>query len=149
MGALADSNREGIAHFDGGGKSPGPTVAAAWLEVEATTDELVACFPDGTHNVAEWKALLLALTLARSRGVTHLTVYGDSRLVIEQANGDSKVKKAELKPLHGAAMRAKEDFADVRFKWIPREQNWRADELGRKGVIACGSSTQSIGSRNA
>lgn len=129
LGARCD----GVAHFDGGGQAPGPTVAAAYVEgpgIEPT--EGCERYPSGTHNTAEWNALILALRLGLRQGVTHLTVRGDSTLVIRQARSEYRVKAPALKPLHAEAMRLAGEFEHVTFEWVPREQNTRADALGRR-----------------
>jgi ribonuclease H / adenosylcobalamin/alpha-ribazole phosphatase len=124
---------EGVAYFDGGGQAPGPTVAAAHVEGPGIAPiEECARYPGGTHNTAEWNALILALRLGLRQGVTHLTVRGDSMLVIRQAGGDYRVKAPALKPLHAEAMRLAAEFEHVAFEWVPREENTRADELGRR-----------------
>ncbi|MEA2364035.1 MAG: ribonuclease / adenosylcobalamin/alpha-ribazole phosphatase [Thermoleophilaceae bacterium] len=124
----------GIAHFDGGGQAPGPVRAAAHVDGPDIHVEHVERYANGTHNTAEWNALILALRLALERGVTHLTVRGDSMLVIQQARREWKVKAAHLKPLHAEALKLAERFEHVEFKWVPREENTRADELGRDVV---------------
>ena len=47
-----------------------------------------------TNNVAEYKALLNGLLLAKEKSITRLAVYGDSKLVIEQVTGNWKSKKS-------------------------------------------------------
>ena len=46
-----------------------------------------------THNVAEYRALIAGLRLARDHGVQHLRVYTDSELFVDQVNGDSAVRQ--------------------------------------------------------
>jgi probable phosphoglycerate mutase len=125
-------SRSALAYFDGGGRAPGPTVAAAHIEGPGITPEsnVVHC-ERGTHNTAEWKALILALSLGLKQDVTHLTVRGDSQLVIKQACGEYRTKAPELKRLRAEAMALVSRFDQVMFEWVPREQNRRADALGR------------------
>jgi ribonuclease HI len=58
-------------------------------------------------------------------------VKGDSRLVINQAKGKCHVKAPHLKPLHDEAMKLASRFKKIAFEWVPREENTRADALGR------------------
>src|SRR5689334_11238765 len=52
-------------HFDGGGQSPGPVAAACTVELsDGSFDQAVKRFDQGTHNTAEWQALILGLRLA-------------------------------------------------------------------------------------
>ena len=66
---------------------------------------------EATNNVAEYRALLLGLELARDLGASEVEVINDSELVARQIGGEYKVKHAGLKPLFIEAMR---DAARVR-----------------------------------
>jgi ribonuclease HI len=84
-----------------------------------------------THNVAEYKALIEGLRLAREYGIQRLRVYMDSELVVEQLNGVAAVKQAHLGELHDAASSLKAQFKNIRISWVPREMNAEADRLVR------------------
>jgi ribonuclease HI len=72
-------------HFDGGGQSPGPVTAACTVELsDGSYAEDVERFDPGTHNTAEWHALILGLRMALAHGARHVVVYGDSMLVRAQ-----------------------------------------------------------------
>jgi ribonuclease HI len=121
-----------VVHVDGGARgNPGPAAAAA-----------VASTPDGdvlserkefigmaTNNVAEYKALLLGLELARDLGAREVEVASDSELVARQIGGEYKVKHAGLKPLFLEATRALKEFDRWSVRTVRREGNVRADEL--------------------
>jgi ribonuclease HI len=58
------------------------------------------------------------------------TIYGDSKLVIEQMNGNWRIKKGHYKPIALEAMELLERFiVKPKLQWIPRGQNGIADEL--------------------
>jgi probable phosphoglycerate mutase len=119
-------------HFDGGGKSPGPVTAACTVELSnGSRVQSVTHFDEGTHNTAEWNALILGLRLALTHGARHVVVRGDSRLVVEQVNGKSKTKHPGLRPLRAQAAQLLALFESWSIEWIPRKENWRADALGR------------------
>ena len=123
-------------HFDGGGQSPGPVTAACTVELSnGSFDQAVKRFDQGTHNTAEWQALILGLRLARKHGERHVVVKGDSTLVVNQINGDWKTKNPSLLPLRTEAAELLAQFESSHVKWIPRKENRRADELGR-GVMS-------------
>jgi ribonuclease HI len=84
---------------------------------------------EATNNVAEYRALLLGLSLARSLGAREVEVVNDSELVARQIGGQYKVKHAGLKPLWEQAMRELRGFDRWSVRNVPREQNKRADEL--------------------
>ena len=84
---------------------------------------------DATNNVAEYRALLLGLELARELGAEEVEVVNDSELVARQIGGEYKVKNAGLKPLFIEATRELRGFHKWAVRPVPREQNARADEL--------------------
>ena len=84
---------------------------------------------DATNNVAEYRALLLGLELARDLGADEVEVINDSELVARQIGGEYKVKHAGLKPLFIEAMRTLREFDAWAVRSVRREQNERADEL--------------------
>jgi ribonuclease HI len=81
------------------------------------------------HHVADYRALLRGLEAARSRGIGHLRVCLDSRLLVNQLNGRSKVEAEHLKPLHEQAVSLIQQFVDIKITWVPREGNDEADGL--------------------
>jgi len=117
---------------DGGARgNPGPAAAAA---VISTPDgdallERSAYLGETTNNVAEYRALLLGLELARELGAREVEVIGDSELVARQVGGEYKVKSAGLKPLFLEAMKALRQFDRWAVRPVRREANERADEL--------------------
>jgi len=125
-------------HFDGGGQSPGPVTAACIVELsDGSVVQAVRCFDRGTHNTAEWHALILSLRLALNHGERHVVVKGDSTLVVKQVKGESKTKHPALRPLRMEAGQLLDQFDSWDVEWIPRKENQRADELGR-GVMSLG-----------
>ncbi len=85
--------------------------------------------PAKDHHVAEYRALIRGLEAARSRGIGHLRVCLDSRLLVNQLNGRSRVEAEQLKPLHEQAVSLIQQFADIKITWVPREANAEADAL--------------------
>ena len=119
-------------HFDGGGQSPGPVTAACTVELsDGTFVQDVKRFDQGTHNTAEWQALILGLRLALKHGERHVVVKGDSTLVVKQVNGEWKTKNPALQSLRTQAEELLAQFQDWSVEWIPRKENRLADELGR------------------
>ena len=121
-----------VVNVDGGARgNPGPAAVAA----VATTPEgdalaeRSAFIGDATNNVAEYRALLLGLEMARELGATEVEVVNDSELVARQIGGEYKVKHAGLKPLYTDAMHSLRDFDGWAVRAVRREENSRADEL--------------------
>jgi len=121
-----------IVHVDGGARgNPGPAAAAA---VATSADgeplgERKEFIGEATNNVAEYRALLLGLALARDLGAEEVEIVNDSELVARQIGGEYKVKHAGLKPLFSEAMRELREFHKWAVRPVRREQNARADEL--------------------
>ena len=67
--------------------------------------ERKAYIGEATNNVAEYRALLLGLELARELGAEEVEVVNDSELIARQIGGEYKVKHAGLKPLFIEAMK--------------------------------------------
>jgi ribonuclease HI len=89
-----------------------------------------------TNNVAEYRALLLGLELARRVGATEVDVINDSELVARQIGGEYKVKQAHLKPLFQEAMAALRGFDGWSVRNVPRAENSRADGLVNQALDA-------------
>jgi ribonuclease HI len=87
-----------------------------------------------THNVAEYRALINGLKLARAHGIEHIRVYTDSELVVDQVNGVRKVKEARLRELHECSSGLCAGFKSFRISWVPREWNAEADQLVRAAL---------------
>ena len=121
-----------VVNVDGGARgNPGPAAVAA-VATSPEGDllgERNAYIGEATNNVAEYRALLLGLELARDLGAGEVEVVNDSELVARQIGGEYKVKHAGLKPLYEDAMRALRGFDGWAVRSVRREQNTRADEL--------------------
>jgi ribonuclease HI len=121
-----------VVHVDGGARgNPGPAAAAAVISSPEgeELDEAAVRIGAATNNVAEYRALLLGLELARELGASEVEVINDSELVARQIGGEYKVKHAGLKPLFLEAMRTLRSFDKWAVRSVRREHNERADEL--------------------
>jgi ribonuclease HI len=121
-----------VVHVDGGARgNPGPAAAAAVASTPEGDElaERTAYIGEATNNVAEYRALLLGLELARDLGAREVEVASDSELVARQIGGEYKVKHAGLKPLYLEAMHKLRQFDRWSIRAVRREGNVRADEL--------------------
>jgi len=82
--------------------------------------------PAMSNNVAEYAAVI-ALLEAVAGYPGHATLYGDSKLVVEQLNGRWRVNGGLYLPYYQRAQRLL--TGRVAIVWIPREENSRADAL--------------------
>jgi ribonuclease HI len=121
-----------VVHVDGGARgNPGPAaVAAVATSPEGEPlGERKLYIGEATNNVAEYRALLLGLELARELGAEEVEIVNDSELVARQIGGEYKVKNTGLKPLFAEAMRELRGFHKWAVRPVRREHNERADEL--------------------
>ena len=121
-----------IVNFDGGSRgNPGP--AAIGAVVTTPAGELVEqrgeLIGPATNNVAEYRALLLAIELAQAHGAREVELIGDSELIVKQVRGEYRVKDAGLKPLHAQAQQALRGLGRWSIRSVRREQNAAADAL--------------------
>jgi probable phosphoglycerate mutase len=129
-----------IIEADGGSRgNPGPAGYGA-VVVDPATQEVLAERSAGlgvaTNNVAEYRGLIAGLQAARDLGATDVDVRMDSKLVVEQMSGRWKIKHPDLRPLALQAARLVRELGSVRFGWIPRERNARADALANQAMDA-------------
>jgi ribonuclease HI len=128
-----------VVHVDGGARgNPGP--AAIGVVLAEPDGEVVHAVGEtigrATNNVAEYRALLRGIELARERGADELEIYGDSELVVKQVRGEYRVKDAGLKPLHAEARAALGGVGAWTFEHVPREDNAHADDLVNQALDA-------------
>ena len=127
-----------IVNVDGGARgNPGPAAIGIVIRDEegnvlADVGETIG---QATNNVAEYRALIRGIELARELGGDDLKIHGDSELVVKQMLGQYKVKHPDMKPLHA---RAKEALSDVTWSisHVRREQNADADALVNQALDA-------------
>jgi probable phosphoglycerate mutase len=133
-----------IIEADGGSRgNPGPAGSGA-VVIDADTGEVileVARFIGvATNNVAEYIALKAGLEGAISINAdARILVRMDSKLVIEQMAGRWKIKHPDMIQL-GAEVQAIARGKQIRWQWIPREENSRADALANKAMDDRGDS---------
>jgi probable phosphoglycerate mutase len=122
-----------IIEADGGSRgNPGPA-AYGCLVKDAQTNEVL--FKEGktlgitTNNVAEYSGLVAALVAAYELdSKAEIEVRMDSKLVVEQMSGNWKIKHENMK---GLVEKARNAFPQeqVKYVWVPREDNLAADTL--------------------
>lgn len=93
-----------------------------------------------SNNVAEYSGFLAILNWFVGQKLTaaHITIQGDSMLVIKQCFGAWKIRKGHYKPLALAAREMVKRFPNLKGKWIPREMNGVADELSKAELVKAG-----------
>jgi ribonuclease HI len=129
-----------LLNTDGGnaGDPLGRAAIGAILRVRTprlvTVAQISKAIGPATHNVAEYRALIEGLKLARDYGVQRIRVYMDSELVVDQVNRVSAVRQEHLSELHKVASSLVALFESIRISWVPREWNAEADRLVRDAL---------------
>lgn len=124
-------------YIDGASRgNPGPAGVGVIIydEKKKLVDELCEYIGKMTNNVAEYQALLRALSRARSIGAEVLTIYSDCELLVKQMAGDYRVKDKILKDFYQRARENLKNFKKVDIRYIAREKNKRADRLANKAI---------------
>jgi ribonuclease HI len=93
-----------LLNTDGGnsGDPLGRAAIGALLRTRrlVTVAQISRAIGPATHNVAEYRALIDGLKLARDHGIQRIRVFMDSELVLDRVNGVSAVRQAHLTELH-------------------------------------------------
>jgi ribonuclease HI len=126
-------------YFDGASKGnhtghPGPSGGAYWIQCDETSYGGYKFLGNQTNNVAEYSGLIFGLKNLVKYNERSISVYGDSKLVIEQMKGNWKVRAPNLLPLWNEAQTLIKDFKDITFIHIDRSLNSKADELANIAV---------------
>jgi ribonuclease HI len=130
-----------IVNVDGGARgNPGPAAIAAVAtdpdgETLAERNEAIG---EATNNVAEYRAMLLGIELAKELGAAEVELIGDSQLIVQQILGNYKVKQDHLRPLHTKVSDALRELPKWSMRSVKREQNVRADELVNEALDSLG-----------
>jgi ribonuclease HI len=127
-----------VVEADGGSRgNPGPAGYGA-VVLDAQSGEVLAEACEGigvaTNNVAEYRGLIAGLRAAIELGGTDVEVRMDSKLVVEQMSGRWKIKHPAMQPLAAEAAGLVRQLDSVRFGWIPRASNTRADRLANQAM---------------
>jgi ribonuclease HI len=129
--------QEFFIYADGASRgNPGEAGAGAVIcdDRGRTMKELKSWLGMTSNNVAEYRALLLAVEKALELGARRVTVFLDSELVVRQLRGEYRVREPHLKTLHQKALEVLNRFSQYSILYIPREENRRADQLANEAI---------------
>jgi ribonuclease HI len=118
-------NPGGIACYGFVVKSNGKTIYSGYGVAGAPFSK------DSTNNVAEYTALVKALEwlISNKLASSRVEIKTDSQLVVNQLEGNYKVKAKRIIPLYKQVLLLKAKFSEIRIMWVPREKNREADRL--------------------
>jgi ribonuclease HI len=121
-----------VIYTDGGARgNPGPAAAGAVILADdgSVAAEISEYLGVATNNVAEYRALLLALERALEAGFKRADICMDSELIVRQLSGHYRVKDAKIIPLYAKARHLLARFDDFNITHVRRDQNQLADKL--------------------
>ena len=87
-----------------------------------------------TNNESEYLALLRGIKLLQELKFIKVAIFADSQLVVNQVNGEYKVKNDRMKVLHSNVLSLLQLFDKWTINHILRGKNVRADELSKLGM---------------
>ena len=87
-------------------------------------------FP-ATNNEAEYEAILASLRVARDLGVRNLKLRSNSKLIVGQITNEYEAKKERMNKYLQLTSQLIDEFDNVKFELILREENSAADEVAR------------------
>lgn len=115
--------KKGRVFSDGGARgNPGPAAIGILIcdprgRVLREHHETIG---EATNNMAEYRAVLRGLELARELGIEEVEYFVDSELVARQLSGDYRIKTPHLKTLFSEVKEREKDFRKVIYTHVPR-----------------------------
>ena len=130
-----------LIYTDGGSRgNPGPAAIGAVVGEKEYGESI----GNTTNNVAEYKAVIFSLKKAKQllggtkAGNTEVELRTDSQLLVNQLNGEFKIKDKGLQPLFIDIWNLKQDFKKVKFIHVTRDKNKNADRMVNKALDTLG-----------
>ncbi|KAG8496719.1 hypothetical protein CXB51_007905 [Gossypium anomalum] len=117
-------------HFDGASNVTGNGIGAVLVSPKGDHYPFTCKLDfDCTNNMAEYEACIMGLQAAIKRGIKTLEVYEDSALVIYQLRGEWETRDPKLISYRKIVLGLLEEFDDITFNYLPRDENQMADAL--------------------
>ena len=122
------------AWFDGSARpNPGRCGIGAVLEgPDGVAAELALDAGWGNSSEAEYRALIAVLEAAIEHVADDLTIYGDSRVVIDDVNGPDALAAPSLAAYRATVLRLAAGIEHLSLRWVPRHKNLEADALSQR-----------------
>lgn len=89
-----------------------------------------------TNNVAEYRAIVMALEHCQRWGVRRVHLNMDSELIVRQLHGTYRVKSPDLRPLYQQVVFLSKGMDEFRVRHIKRSLNGHADALANRAFEA-------------
>lgn len=125
------------AWFDGSAR-PNPGRCGIGARLAGPNGELIELSEAagyGNSSEAEYLALIAVLEAALAQRAFDLTIYGDSRVVIDDVAAPESKTAASLAPLRARVQALLAQLPDARLRWVPRHKNLDADALSQRASL--------------
>lgn len=127
-----------IVEADGGSRGNPGLAGSGSVVIDAASGEVLAevgrYLGHASNNVAEYTGLIEGVRRALQIDPdAELHVRMDSKLVVEQMSGRWKIKHPDMAEL-AAVARELLTGTPVRFEWVPRLSNSRADAVANRAM---------------
>ncbi|XP_016670085.1 uncharacterized protein [Gossypium hirsutum] len=99
------------------------------LNFDFPDEEIVYVAAAEEDNAKEYEACIMGCRAAVEHKIKSLEVYGDSELVIYQLRGEWETRDSKLINYRRLVLRLVEEFDDITFNYLPRDENQMADAL--------------------
>jgi ribonuclease HI len=125
------------AWFDGSARpNPGRCgIGARLLGPAGQVVELSRPAGWGNSSEAEYLALIAVLEMALAQDARGLTVYGDSRVVLDDVAALDANSAPSLQPYRARAHALLAQLPGTLLRWVPRHKNLDADALSQRASI--------------
>jgi len=125
------------AWFDGSARpNPGRCgIGARLLGPAGQLIELSEAAGHGNSSEAEYLALIAVLEAALAQGASDLTVYGDSRVVLDDVGAAPAKSAPSLAPYRARAQALLARLPGTTLRWVPRHKNLDADALSQRASL--------------
>jgi len=125
-----NSNDLSIINIDGGARG-NPGESGIGIVINQNGIKKGYYFYTGflTNNEAEYNSLIKALQIAKEKGFKKIEINSDSELIVNQINGNYRVKKDNLIELYNNVKKEIMNFNYFKINYVNREKNRDADYL--------------------
>ena len=82
-----------------------------------------------TNNEAGYEALLVGMTMLQKMGEKVVEMFSDSRLVVDQVQGELKVRDLRMQEYLNQVRHLQSGFESFNLSQIPKSRNTHADSL--------------------
>jgi ribonuclease HI len=133
-----------VFYVDGASRgNPGPAGAGiVRLSEGKVVDEKTRYLGETTNNVAEYRAVELALSEAVKLGLKNVEIRMDSELVYHQLTGRYKIKDKKLIDLYLKISKIRDRIEQLEFRHVPRRENL-ADRVANLAIDTAQGRVQS------